>query len=94
MCEHECYVGEKYVLPQAQAFGLSWSMATDQSFPLRCTEEDPQGATGQRSPPDPTDKQTDGEDQVVAPARALELMLGSARHEWPPAEQGTCLKIC
>ena len=28
VCEHECKVGEKYVLPQAQAFGLSWSMAT------------------------------------------------------------------
>ena len=27
-CEHECNVGEKYVLPQAQAFGLSWSIAT------------------------------------------------------------------
>ena len=24
---HECNVGEKYVLPQAYAFGLSWSMA-------------------------------------------------------------------
>ena len=28
LCEHKCNVGEKYVLPQAQAFGLSWSMAT------------------------------------------------------------------
>ena len=27
VCEHECKVGEKYVLPQAQAFGLSWSNA-------------------------------------------------------------------
>ena len=27
-CEHKCNVGEKYVPPQAQAFGLSWSMAT------------------------------------------------------------------
>ena len=27
VCEHEYNVGEKYVLPQAQAFGLSWSMA-------------------------------------------------------------------
>ena len=24
VCERECKVGEKYVLPQAQAFGLSW----------------------------------------------------------------------
>ena len=28
VCEHKCNVSEKYVLPQAQAFGLSWSMAT------------------------------------------------------------------
>ena len=28
VCEHKCNVGEKYVLPQAQASGLSWSMAT------------------------------------------------------------------
>ena len=27
VCEHECKVDEKYVLPQAQAFGLSWSNA-------------------------------------------------------------------
>ena len=27
VCEHECNVGEKFVLPKAQAFGLSWSMA-------------------------------------------------------------------
>ena len=28
VCEHECNVDGKYVLPQAQAFGLSWSIAT------------------------------------------------------------------
>ena len=28
VCDHKCNVGEKCVLPQAQAFGLSWSMAT------------------------------------------------------------------
>ena len=44
-CEHKCNVGEKYVLPQAYTFGLSWSMPMDQSGPLRCTEEDPRGAT-------------------------------------------------
>ena len=27
VCEHKRNVSEKYVLPQAQAFGLSWSMA-------------------------------------------------------------------
>ena len=69
-------------------------MPMDCGYSLRCTEKDPRGATGWRSPPDPTDKQTDGEDQVVARARALELTSGSGRHEWPPAEQGTCLKIC
>ena len=57
------------------------------------TKKDPPGATGWQSLPDSTDKQTDGEDQVVAPALALELMSGSGRHEWPSAEQGTCLKI-
>ena len=29
VCEHECKVGEKYVLPQAQAFGLSWFNTKD-----------------------------------------------------------------
>ena len=29
VCEHECNVSGKYVLPQAQAFGLSWSIARD-----------------------------------------------------------------
>ena len=28
VCEHKCNVSEKYVLPQAKAFGLSWSNAT------------------------------------------------------------------
>ena len=67
-------------------------MPKDQSGPLRCMEECPLGATGWRSPPDPTDKQTDGEDQIVSPA--LELMSGSGMPERPPAKQGTCLKIC
>ena len=79
VCEHECKVGEKYVLPQAQAFGLSWSRAMAQSCPLWCTEECPLGATGWRSPPDPTNRQTDGKDQVVAPAQALQLTSGPVR---------------
>ena len=58
-------------------------MATDQSSPLRCTEEGPQGATGWRSPPDPTDKQADDKDQVVAPAQALGLMSASSTLKWP-----------
>ena len=69
-------------------------MAMAQSCPFWCTEECPLGATGWRSPPDPTNKQSVDKGQGVAPARALELVLGSGRHEWPPAGQGTCLKIC
>ena len=29
VCEHECNVGGKYVLPQAYVFSLSWSIARD-----------------------------------------------------------------
>ena len=67
-------------------------MPMDQNCSWGRTEKGPQVATGWRSPPDSTDKQTDGEDQMVAPA--LQLTSGSARHEWPPAGQRTCLKIC
>ena len=35
MCEHECKVDEKYVLPQAKAFGLSWSNAKDSLADIR-----------------------------------------------------------
>ena len=35
VCEHECKVGENYVLPKAQAFGLSWSMAMDSLTDIR-----------------------------------------------------------
>ena len=59
-------------------------MATDQNCPLRCTEEGLRGATSWRSPLDPTDKQTNGEDQIVA--LALELMSGSGMHERPSAK--------
>ena len=41
-------------------------MAMAQSCPLRCAEECPLGATGWRSPPDPTDKQTIDKGQGVA----------------------------
>ena len=61
-------------------------MPTDRSYSLRCTEEGPQGATGWRSPPDPTDKQTVDKGQVVAPAQALELVSGSSMHKRPPAK--------
>ena len=59
-------------------------MAKDQSCSWGRTEEGLRGATDWRSPPDPTDKQTNGEDQIVAPA--LELMSGSGMPEWPPAK--------
>ena len=35
VCEHECKVGEKYILPQAQAFGLSWSSTKDRLADIR-----------------------------------------------------------
>ena len=59
-------------------------MPMDQGGPFQCTEEGPRGATSWRSPPYPTDKQTDSEDQIVAPA--LELMSGSGMPERPPAK--------
>ena len=57
VCEHECKVGEKYVLPQAQAFGLSWStaragLADIQSYSWGRTEMKPRVATGWQPPPD------------------------------------------
>ena len=69
-------------------------MPTDHGYSLKCIEEYHQGTTSWRSPPDPTYKQTGGEDQVVALAKALELMSGSGMHERPSAKQVTCLKIC
>ena len=60
-------------------------MPMDQRRPLQCTEEDPRGATGWRSPPDPTDKQTTDKGQVVAPSQPLERVSGSSTHKWPPA---------
>ena len=83
VCEHECKLGEKYVLPQAQAFGLSWSMPMDHGYSPRCTEECHLNTTGWRSPPDPTDKQTADKGQVVAQAQALGLVLASSMHKWP-----------
>ena len=56
-------------------------MPTDQSGPPQCTEEDPLGATGWRSPPDPTNKQTADKGQVVALAQPLEQVSCSSMHE-------------
>ena len=50
-------------------------MPMDQSGPLRCTEEGPRGATGWRSPPDPTDKWTPDMDQEMALAQALWIVF-------------------
>ena len=46
-------------------------LADIQSYSWGRTEMKPRGTTDWRSPPDPTVKQTDVEDQVVAPALAL-----------------------
>ena len=93
VCEHKCNVGEKYVLPQAQAFGLSWSMPMDHGYSLRCTEECHLSATGWRSPTDPTGKRTVDKGQVVVPAQALELMSGNGAHRRPPARRGKGLQF-
>ena len=95
--EHECNVGGKYVLPQAQAFGLSWFIATDGPTDIhRCScgrtaKKKTLIATGWQSSPDPTGNQTVVEVQIVVPAPWL--VQGSGRHEWPPTEQDTDLQI-
>ena len=92
VCEHKCNVGGKYVLPQAQAFGLSWFNATDgladiQSYNRGRTEmKNTLIATSWQSSPGPTGNQTVVEVQIVVPAPALWLMQGSVRREQPPAE--------
>ena len=102
VCEHKCNVGEKYVLPQAQAFGLSWFMATAGLADIHnnncwgrtvMRKKRAPIATSWQSSPDPTDSQTVVQDQIVVPVLALQLMQGSGRREWPPKEQGTCLQI-
>ena len=81
VCEHECNVGEKYVLPQAQAFGLSWSIAKDRGYSPWCTEEYPRTATGWRSPPDPTNKKTTDKGQEMAQAQALGIVFAPNMHK-------------
>ena len=75
--EHECKVGEKYVIPQAQAFGLSWSIAKGRGYFPRCTEGCNQDTTSWPSP-GPTGKMMHdkGPVQVPAQAQVLEWMLG------------------
>ena len=99
VCEHECNVGGKYVLPQAQAFGLSWFIATDGLANIhsnswgRTAKKKTLIATSWQSSPDPTGNQTVVEDHLVVPTLALWLMQGSGRREQPLTEQGTCLQI-
>ena len=93
VCEHECKVGEKYVLPQAQAFGLSWSNTKDRCYSPRCTGRYNQDTTGWPSPnptgwpsPDPTGKMMHdkGPVQVPAQVQVLEWMLGLNERTPPP----------
>ena len=93
VCEHECKVGEKYVLPQAQAFGLSWFNTKDRRYSLRCNEWCNQDTIGWRSPPDPTDKMMDDMGPVVVPAQALERMSGLDARTQPSARQGNDLQL-
>ena len=94
VCEHECKVSEKYVLPQAQAFGLSWSMATagladihnnSWSRTVKKKNKKTPIATGSQSSLDPTGNQTVVKDQLVVPALAPWLVQGSGKRECPLA---------
>ena len=100
VCEHKCNVGEKYVLAQAQDFGLSQSMATaglvdihNNSWGRTVKKKKNLIATGWQSSPDPTGNQTAVKDQLVVPALAPWLVQGSGRREQPSMEQGTGLQI-
>ena len=73
MCEHECNVGERYILPQAYASGLSWSRPTAQNNPLLDTPEGPEGSTSWRAPVAPTEKQAPDMDQELVLAQVLGL---------------------
>ena len=101
VCEHKCNVGEKYVLPQAQAFGLSWSMATAALADIHnnscwgrtvMRKKKAPIATGWQSYPDPTGNQPIMTDQIVVPAPAPRLVQGSGRLEYHSTEQDTCLQ--
>ena len=80
VCEHECNVGRKYVLPQAQAFGLSWSMAMAGLADIhnnswgRTAKKKTLIATDWQSSPDPTRQMMHdkGPAQVSAQVQVLE----------------------
>ena len=86
VCGHKCKVGEKYVLPQAQAFGLSWSNAKGRYYSPGCTGKCNQDITGWPSP-GPTGKMMHdkGPVQVPAQAQVLEWMLGLDERTLLPA---------
>ena len=85
-------VGNMY-LPQAQAFGISWSNAKDRDYSPWCTEECHRDTTGQRSPSDPTDKMMDDKGPVVVPAQALERTSGLDARTLPSMIQGNALQL-
>ena len=97
VCEHKCNVGGKYVLPQAQAFGLSWFIATDGLTDIhscnwgRTEMKKTLTATGWQPPPDPKNKHIVVGAHLVAPAPGL--VQGSGRREWPSMERDTDLQI-
>ena len=66
-------------------------MATDRGYSPRCTGECHRTATGQRSPPDPTNKMMDDKGPVEVPAQALERMSGLNERTPLPARQGNYL---
>ena len=66
--------------PKLRFFALSWFMPMDQNGPLQCTEVDPRGVTGWRSPPDPTDKHTTDKGQEMA-LQALGIMFALNMHK-------------
>ena len=73
VCEHECEVGEEYVLPQAQAFGLSWFNTKDRSYSPQCNERCNQDTTGWSSPTPTGQMMHDkGPAQVPAHVQVLE----------------------
>ena len=84
--EHECKVVEKYVLLQAQAFGLSWFNTKDRRYSPWCNGRYNQDTTGWSSP-DPTGKMMHdkGPVQVLFQVLVLEWMLGLDEHTPPPA---------
>ena len=91
VCEHKCNVGEKYVLPQAQAFDLSQYIAKDGLADIhrwswgRSAMKKTLTTTGWQPPLDPKNKQIVVEAHIAAPAPGL--VQGSNRLELPTTER-------